>query len=132
MSERNGKCAFISDGYTRDGFIAETEFHPDMRFAYRPSTSTERAVVVGLIRLEHAKGTEAGLAKTEELAAKLVASHLVAWNVVDDKGDDVFPSTENVLQTEPHLFNRLYIIIMGESISDEIKELDSVKNSTAG
>jgi len=132
MSERNGKCAFIPDGYTRDGFIAATEFHPDVRFTYRPSTVIQRTVVNGLIRIEHAKGTETGLAKTEELAAELVASHVVTWDIVDPDGAEVEVTADNVLQNEPHLFNRMYLIIMGESVSDEIKELESVKNSQPG
>ncbi len=131
MSERNGKCAFISDGYTRDGFIAETEFHPDVHFTYRPSTGTERTVVSGLIRIEHAKGTEKGLAQTEKLAADLLVSHLVAWDIVDDKGDEVELNAANALLVEPHTFNRLYSIIMGESVSDEMKEQESVGNSQA-
>lgn len=132
MSERNGRCAFISDGYTRNGFIKGTDFHPDVRFVYRPTTVTERTVVNGLIRFEHAKGTEAGFSETENLAAKLMVSHLVTWDVVDPDGNDVELNAKNVLGTEPHLFNRLYLIIMGESLSDEKKEQGSEKNSPAG
>ena len=132
MSERNGKCAFIPDGYTRDGFIAETDFHPNVQFVYRPTTVTERSVVNGLIRFEHAKGTEAGFAKTENLAAECMASHLVSWDIVDSDGEDVLLSPFNVLYVEPHAFNRMYQIIMGEALSDEMVEQESVKNSIAG
>ena len=132
MSERNGRCAYIPDGYTRDGFIEGTDFHPDVRFTYRPTTVVERTVVDGLIRLEHAKGTETGLAKTEELAGDFLVSHLVGWDITDPDGNDVDLNAKNALGIEPHLFNRLYSIVMGVLISDETKEQGSEKNSPAG
>jgi hypothetical protein len=131
MSERNGRCAFIPDGYTRNGFIDGTDYHPDIRFVYRPSTITERTVVNGSIRFEYAKATEEGFAASEELAADLLASHLVKWDITDPDGKEVEVTAENALRVEPHAFNRIYKIIMGESVPDQIKERGTEKNLSA-
>lgn len=132
MSERNGKCVFIPDGYTRDGFIESTKFHGDMRFVYRPTTVTERAVINGGIRFEYAKGTEQGFVASEKKAADALASHMVSWDVTAPNGDEVKLTADNALRIEPHLFIRLYEIIMGESLSDELQEQESEKNLQPG
>lgn len=131
MSESNGRCVFIPDGYTREGFIEGNEFHGPIHFFYRPTTVTDRTVVNGLIRFEYAKATEKGYAKSERLAGELLESHLVSWDVTDPDGDEVALTADNILRADPHAFNRLYKIVMGESVSDEIKERESEKNLSA-
>lgn len=132
MSERNGKYAFIPDGYQRNGFIQGTDFHPDMCFVYRPTTIIERTVINGSVRIEYAKGTREGFAKSEKLGAEALVAHLLSWDVKGPNVHEVELTAENVLRIEPHLFVRLYQIIMGESISDELEEQASVKNLPTG
>lgn len=129
LSESNGRCAFIPDGYTRDGFIEGTKFHPGARFVYRPATSTERAVVNGAIQFEYAKGTEEGFSRTEKLAAELLVSHVVRWDIADPDGNEVKLTAKNALRIEPHLFNRMYRVVMGESVADQQEEVATEKNS---
>ena len=132
MSERNGRCAYSTDGYTRDGFIEGTDFHPGMYFVYRPTTIIERTVINGSVRVEYSKATREGFAKSEKLGGEALIDHLLSWDVTDPDGNAVELTAENALKIEPHLFVRLYSIIMGESLSDELKEQESEKNSQPG
>ncbi len=132
MSESNGRCAFIPDGYMRDGFIEATDFHPAVKFVYRPTTITERTVINGTVRCAYAKMTEEGFAESELLGVKALANHIHSWDVQDPDGNVVDVTTENALLLEPKLFTRMYSILMVESVSDKQKETDAVKNSAPG
>jgi hypothetical protein len=105
--------AFIDDGYTLDGYIAENPgLYPAVEFQYRPMTRRETAVLEGDIM--RTRDAEAG----ETEAAKVVARKLVSWNLVDRAGKPVPISADNLLRLQPVLGGTLLEIVRGRRASD--------------
>lgn len=97
--------AYIDDGYTIDDTIPELPGHyPAVKFSYRPATYRE------LRRIDAAISAPATMEQAIDATCQFVADHVVAWDVIDSKGEAV-PVTskamdrlESVLLAE--LFNR--------------------------
>lgn len=102
--------AFIADGFTRDGFIAEVDgLHEAVRFTYRP--------VLPMERVEHfAKMNGQPDDKAERATMCVVAGKLSSWNVTDHNDKPVQISELNVGRIVP--WNRLYRIVFGLDASD--------------
>lgn len=109
------KSAFITDGYTREGYIAETEFYPAARIQYRPATVQERIVIKDKIAREALRrDATAG----EKLLNEWIVTHLLKWDVKDEDGRDVSITSENLGRLNPAFGFRLHAILMGDSICD--------------
>lgn len=109
------KSAFINDGYNRDGYIAESEFYPAVRFQYRPVTMTERAVIkekIGKAALQH--GAEAG----EKILCAWMAERVKSWDLRDAGNHAVPIAAATMLKLEPNFSTRLHAILMGDAVSD--------------
>lgn len=110
---------FIPDGYTREGFIKATEFHPEtsLRFEYRPMVPHER--IRAQKRITDAKTDELG----ETEAHKLIVSRVTSWDL-SYEGRPIELTTENVARLEPHLSARLFQIVMGYAVDDSAERPD--------
>ncbi len=117
MSESNGLCGYIHDGYTRAGYIAAVpRLHPALRFTYRPVLSPDRAVIYDRIGKADAK-------TAETLGAQAVFIHLSDWDLKDGDGKLVPRTVENILRVQPKLETRLFDICMGNDGGDEDSEM---------
>lgn len=119
MTTNNTPAAFIHDGYTLDGFIAETpRLHPAMRFRYRPMVSQNIAVV----NRELARTRTNEPRKAEAICARTVWSQVTEWDVLDHTGEGVTRTVDNILRIQPVLFAAIYQIVCGIRPSDEDPE----------
>lgn len=130
-------CGFISDGYTKEEFIAATEFHPSLKFSFRPLLFTEVAQLTRrVMEASEVKGpdgkTDKGAAESQRIAVQAITERLETWDLADNKGTPVAIKPENVARVEPHLLGRLYNIMTGGSTGDprslESEQDDSAKN----
>lgn len=102
---------FIDDGYTIQGRIrAEEGYHPVLQFEFRPMLQREIVQHAGRIRKIREKP---GASETE--AAKLIASRVTWWDLRNSKGAEVQITEENASRLEPHLFSKLYNIILNQA-----------------
>lgn len=114
MTDNGRLSAYIHDGYTVAGYIQEVpRLYPAVRFTFRPVLSQNRAVVFQEIQLT----TDAR--KGETIAAELVKSQILSWDIVDHEGNAVEITTTNALRIQPLLFNRLFKVIIGDRAPDE-------------
>ena len=115
------KTGFIPDGYTAEGFCAETDFYPAVHFQYRPCVGTEHygfnAQQVALFKSEKPKDSE----QARKNIATLLAKHLVSWDLLSPDGNPVEISLANLLRVEPNLSAKLYGIVMGYEPNDDEK-----------
>lgn len=127
------KTAFIQDGYTRHGYIAETEFHPSCRFEYRPATILDRQqFLMEFNRETEIHGPEAG----ETAAGEWMVKHLNRWDLVDGGGHAVPVTARNMTRLTPKFYDRLLGIMLGSQLSDRdpstndrpTSEEDAIKN----
>jgi len=103
---------YFDDGYTRDGFIAAVpRLHGALRFSYRPVLVEQR----GELRAAGAKLDSRGC--TRHVAAFLT-SQLVAWSLVDRRGQPVPVEADRLLRIHPELLIKLQNIVLGFVPSD--------------
>lgn len=130
---------YISDGYTRTAFVdaardekSGLEFHPAVRFEFRPMLVADRAVLFRRIAelAQNAKGAE----EAEKLAAKEMARRLVSWDLFGPAGVLVEITEASLLRVEPHLSARLFSIITGQELGDKYAEAEraDAKNCETG
>ena len=99
--------AFIADGYTTPGFIAEEPgLHPALWIAYRPCVAAENGVIDDAIR-------KASPARGEMLAAECCAGHVVSWSL-----DDLPIEAATIVRLQPALFSKLFGIVRGSRACD--------------
>lgn len=129
MTERNGRCGFIDDGYTIEAVIPEGETYPEVKITYRPVTTRIYRTMMfqNLESLE--KGTK-GVQNSEKLADELLVRHIEKWDLKDQNGGDVEVNEENMSRLNRHLSGKLFILVMG--IKEEPEPESSEKNSVAG
>ena len=106
--------AFIDDGYTREGRIAEeAERWPEIRFSYRPMTAAEYG--------EHAaridKGTESDAYR---VMSEMLARKVTLWNLRNRDGVTVKITSENLLLLVQPVFVKLWGIVSGREPSAEV------------
>lgn len=113
MGNNGTMPGFIPDGYTREGFIKASDWHPgtSLSFEYRPMTQTER--VIAQKRVTDAKSEELG----ENEAFKIISERLISWDLEYD-GSAVELTLPNVSRLEPHLGGRLFNVVMGYETDD--------------
>jgi hypothetical protein len=138
-------ASYISDGYTRNGYIAAAvpeksgeRLYDDLRFTYRPATRMDINKLDAEIRVaahnQDFDPTAAILAET--IACKFVANRLVSWSLKDVGVPDVPVTADAVGRLQVYLFTRLYSIIRGTAVSDldpqatkePMSDADQVKN----
>lgn len=113
--------AFLEDGYTQDGYIAEVaRLHPAVSFTYRPALYEEREAW-------RRAGAKAFDAKADtKLAADLIVGHITGWDVKKRDGAAVDLKADNVARLHPAILRKLLEIVLGYEPSDEAKD---AKNS---
>jgi hypothetical protein len=106
--------AFINDGYTQTANIDEKPgVHEAVTIKFRPLTATERIV--------HFDGDEKkSPAARAEKHAKMLASHIVEWDICDD-GKSVEINAANVGRLTFDLFFRLVDIVAVAEMGDDAK-----------
>lgn len=114
------KSAFISDGYTIDSVIEETEFHPAVRVKFRPLLKAEaRKVMLKISELERKGGklTDGGIDVGEKHAAEVIARQIANWDITaggDDGSESIVAiNSENVLRIEATLQAKLFALVTG-------------------
>jgi hypothetical protein len=91
--------AFVDDGYTRDGRIAEAAGRwPEINFAYRPADASQF---------------------TEQFVAERLAKNLVSWDIRNSKGESVPITAENLMRLVHPVLMRIYAIINSTEASDD-------------
>jgi hypothetical protein len=116
----------INDGYTLEAATL-SEFSdvaglPVINFRYRPALPEALAEWRYQVRV-------AGSGKAEvEATAKLIADHLVSWDVVDARGAVVEPTSANIKRVPEPILDQLVKAI----VSWAPKMADSVGNSPTG
>lgn len=124
MTTNGTPLGYIHDGYTADGFIAESpRLHPSLRFTYRPMLAQNRTVVFR----EIAKCTDPR--KEETLAAQTIKSQVLSWDLVDENGKAVDLTVSNILRVQPRLLSRLFDVVTGTQASDEDPQRSSDENA---
>ena len=115
MSERNGDGfpAYIHDGCTLDGYIAEQPgLYPAVDFKYRPAIRQERTVFYERIRK-----APSGAAGDKEVA-QAMKHQLVSWDIKDHNHKSLAITAPIILRLQPALFERIWEIIVGNQGSD--------------
>lgn len=105
----------IRDGQTKCGYIeAMPKLHDGLMFEYRPMLSeTLEAVESAAVKTDGSKGAQ--------LVIMEVTKHLVSWSEENDKGEALPIEFDTVRKLWPSmLFNRLYRIISGQTVTDEV------------
>ena len=74
------KLAYYEDDYTRRGTIPEDEFLPEVKFEYKPLNMLQSANLTDDVM------NGEGIVGAAQASIKMLAKHLVSWNLV--KADD--------------------------------------------
>ena len=101
--------AFIDDGYTESGYIAEIpRLHPSLSFEYRPMLATERN--------RAADEAEKPNADPTKVMVEWLAKKLVTWSL------DRKPDAAALSRLRPKLLTRLYAVVAGNDASDALPD----------
>ena len=117
--EGNGfTTGIIEDGYTQSAYIeAIAGLYPTIRFRFRPVMVRENSIIVR--KQAHCYSEQPPQAgKAQEIAAEVVASLIVSWDIKDSRGEDVPITKDMVLRLRPALFAHLFAVVMGETGAD--------------
>lgn len=114
MSDVNGVCCYIPDGYTQEAFIRGDEtLFPDVRLTYRPVLVLQQAQ----INQEMAAAND--IEKAQWIAARWMVQQIVTWDIKKPDGSAVNHNDQKeVLHLRPALFARLWDIINGTDGGD--------------
>lgn len=118
--------AFIDDGYTLfktlDGVYDNLRFHDPIKVAFRPMTTRQlqRFIAKSAAIMGDGKD-EAKLDAAIDYSNKVIAEHLVEWDVVDQSGRSISITAENVDRLESHLRGALMSLITGQAAADDSK-----------
>lgn len=103
----------IRDGQSRNGYVAARErLHGPLRFRYRPMLAED----VELTELESSKGEDPR--KGVRLIAAQVSQRLESWSEVDERGEALETSLENVRRLRYPVLLAIYKIVAGLRASD--------------
>lgn len=130
-------CFVPSDGYTEPGYIAEVPgIHGAVRFKFRPMRCEVRSRIMDGLK-------EKKSAEQDTIVAKMLAEHVVEWDVTDGKGKEVSRTVDNFRRLKPKLFYRLWDIVLGfdatdtdpawndETLADHVDDLLEASDSPA-
>ncbi len=111
--------AFIHDGYTFRGYIAERRgLHPALRFDWRP---VRREQIVEAYR----RLSDAGSVQAERATCAMVAKHVIWWDAKDLDGNPMPITADNLFKHFPDPFReRLMEILRCNQASDWDPEWD--------
>jgi len=102
----------IPDGYEEPGYIAEQAgLYPEVRFTYRPMRVDDRDT---LARASSGKKPS----ECCKILSAAMANRIASWSVTNAAGLRLPVDAAAILTLRPRLFDRLYMIISGESSSD--------------
>ena len=108
--------AFVpDDGYTEKGYIAPVSgLCPEIRFEFRPTKQLEREQYTEQMR----KISPGNSSAANHVSCNFLAKKLVSWNLTDSDGNNVPISAEIVGKLKAFVFDRLFLIVLGNSASD--------------
>lgn len=110
-------CVFIDDGFTLDGCLEPRHGFPSVRFTYRLAHPEK---VYSYLREPRSTGRQ-----FMEAASKMLAEHLVSWDITDRAGNAV-PISETTLRRIAHpVLEQMLDTVTG--YGPEVREVD-VKN----
>ena len=117
--------AFIDDGYTEQGHIAEAErLHPAIDFTFRPLTAVE-----WLKCLHECDGLK--LNELRPVEARWLAAHVQKWSLRDCAGNIVPINVSTMQKLKPALFGKLFGIVSGQKAGDSPPANQSSSDPTA-
>ena len=93
------------------------EFHPSLRFEYRPMLVSARAALMRRIA-DLAATSEKGVIESEKVAAEAMVKQLVSWDLAGPTGPAPL-NLDSMLRVEPHLSGRLFNVITGGELGDK-------------
>ena len=99
---------FIPDGYTRETVLPACPEWDEITLTFRPMAAADFAEY-----LAKSKGLDD--AGWQRMICDLIASKIVAWNILGPSGDAVAVSPENVRRLVNPLVLRLWNVIRGEA-----------------
>lgn len=103
--------SIIHDGFTEKGTINEVpRLHGPLTFSWRPMTCEQRA------EYAEAAGRCSG-GKWKRLQAEVMSRQVVSWDLRIDDGP-VSISPANLLRLKPRLFDRMFLIVLGDDTPD--------------
>lgn len=111
---------YIDDGYEEQGYIAADEgVHGPLEFTYRPILPGQRDRVNQFIRRDPANYEAFHEAARKALAGtKDAPARLLTWSLTDRGGQPVAITEVHVGRIKPRLFDKLWLILIGELASD--------------
>ncbi len=120
-------ASYVSDGYTRDGYIAPAvpensgeRIYDELRFTYRPATRREVTEIDAKVSVA-ARNREfdpRAAINAEKIACDFVASRIITWSLKDVGVHEVAVTGDAVARLQVYLFTKLYGIIRGEMVND--------------
>ena len=138
MNNNHQRSCFVpSDGYTEPGYVAELPgIHGAVRFKFRPMRAEVRSRVMDGMK-------EKKTAEQDAIVAKMLAEHVVEWDLTDAKHQSVPRTVDTVRRLKPKLFYRLWDIVLGfdatdtdpawgdETLEDHVEDILEVADSPA-
>lgn len=119
-NNNNNECAWIEDGYTKDGYVARIEgLHPAISFRFRPMIQPERS------RIQHEQKRAKTPEESEAMAAREIARRVTEWDITKANGDLVSISEKNVLRVQPNAFYAIWLQVLGATGPDAKPDLDN-------
>ena len=129
--------SYVPDGYTLTGYVSppgqedgQKLFEP-LEFSYRVATRPEVLKHdfenSKLVRLTD----ESAYKKLEKAACKFVGDHLHSWDLKDGSGTAVELSEDAISRLQITLFNRIYLIIRNEAVSNKRPHSDAEPTTDA-
>ncbi|HTU22509.1 MAG TPA: hypothetical protein VMG10_31010 [Gemmataceae bacterium] len=105
--------AFIpDDGYTESGtIIGMPGLYPTVNFSWRPMLQEQLVAYYKAVE-------KASTWQTRQIVAKLLAEHIVSWDIKDKKEQVMEIKTARCLRIKDKLFTRLFGIVSGQEAPD--------------
>lgn len=116
-----------NDGYTESGTVAAMPgIYPAVRLTWRPMLIEELVAY-------HKAADRASPLQLRQVVGKLLADHIVSWDLKGGKGETVLVSTANMLRLKDPLFNRLFGVVSTQEAPDSLPDDDDEElNARAG
>lgn len=130
MSEQNGKCGYIDDGYTIETVIPAGDTYPEVKITYRLVTTRIYLRTIMKIQELRETGSE-GVDEAEDLANSVMATHIKEWSLKDRKGNAIEINPDNMENVDGFLSTILFRTVMGIG-EEELKPEKAVKNLQPG
>ncbi len=104
--------AILDDGFTDSGFLARVRgLHPDVRFIYRPCTTTERNDY-------YRRNTNASAAEQVRNGCKLLKDKVKSWDIKGKNGEVLPIDLPTLGKMQPLVFDRFILVVTGTEAGD--------------